>query len=246
MNAFWHALAFLTRIPVPWLRPSREAWEASVAFYPLVGLLLGTLLWLAAVLATCLFPLSVAAVLTVIVWVYLTGGLHLDGWMDLADGLGSQRSGDEMLAVMKDSRAGAMGVIAAILLLMVKVGATYEILAAGAHFWLLFFPLAARFLLLVAIRFWPYRTENGIASAFRQNLSPRRMFANFTLVSAVAGFGFGVAGVTVFLGTALLSWMLIERINRRLQGLTGDCYGAVVEWAEACALLLALAIRRLC
>lgn len=116
------ALQFLTRLPLPVRLPdSKTITRRSAMFYPAAGLLIGAFAALAAYALTAALPFYVAAALVLGLWVYLTGGLHLDGWMDTADGLLSYRSRERMLEIMKDSRVGAMGVIACVLLLLTKM-----------------------------------------------------------------------------------------------------------------------------
>ncbi|MFT9849085.1 adenosylcobinamide-GDP ribazoletransferase [Aneurinibacillus sp. REN35] len=241
MSAFFHAVAFLTRFPVPRLSHEAADWRRSVAFYPIVGLLLGIVLYGAAWLFGWLFPAPVAAVLTLVFWVYSTGGLHLDGWMDLADGLGSWRDREKIFAIMKDSRVGAMGVTAAILLFMVKVAALYEITSGHMELWMLLPPLLARTALLAAIWFWPYITEKGLGTGLREGLAFWNVWLSFFLASGFAFVLYGIAGVFVVCGTALICWIFLRSVAKRLGGLSGDCYGALVEWAEAAALVFIMA-----
>ncbi|MBX6395572.1 MAG: adenosylcobinamide-GDP ribazoletransferase, partial [Alicyclobacillaceae bacterium] len=129
-RAFVTAIRFLTRIPLPPVDPAggtgaaqadQEVICRSVRWYAAVGVLLGALLWLAAwILHVARLPAPGGAALLVVVDILLTGGLHLDGWMDTADGLGSWRSRERMLAIMRDSRVGAMGVLAACGALLVE------------------------------------------------------------------------------------------------------------------------------
>lgn len=241
MNAFFHAVAFLTRFPVPRLSSETADWQRSVAFYPSVGLLLGLVLYAAAWLLGWLFPPSLAAVLTLVFWVYSTGGLHLDGWMDLADGLGSWRDREKIFAIMKDSRVGAMGVTAAILLFMVKVAALYEIASGHMELWLLLPPLLARTGLIAAIWFWPYITEKGLGTGLRNGLALWHVWLGFVLVPVLALFLYGPAGLFATGGTALICWLFLRSVAKRLGGLSGDCYGALVEWAEVATLVFIVA-----
>ncbi|MED0737056.1 adenosylcobinamide-GDP ribazoletransferase [Aneurinibacillus thermoaerophilus] len=246
MNAFFHAVAFLTRIPVPRLTDDMKDWQRSVAFYPAVGLLLGILLCGAAFVAFWLLPVPVAAVIVLVGWVYSTGALHLDGWMDLADGLGSYRDRERVFAIMKDSRVGAMGVTAAILLFMVKVAALYEIIASGLLVWLILPPLLARTGLTAAIWFWPYITEKGLGTGLRGGLTEWRVAAGFLLAVGFAFALYGIAGLLVSFVVAVCDWLFLRMVARRLGGLTGDCYGAQVEWAEAVTLVCIVIAGRFC
>jgi adenosylcobinamide-GDP ribazoletransferase len=237
MNAFFHAVSFLTRIPVPAMRPSSEDWQRSVAFYPLVGVIIGGLLW--GVLEVCfrLFSPPLASVLTLAFWVYITGGLHLDGWMDLADGLGSHRSREQMLAIMKDSRVGAMGVLAALLLLAVKGTALHELGQTRPPLWLFLAPAAARLYLLVAIRFWPYVLENGIGSGLAKGLRGWHLLTAGTGLLVLAWFIGGGAALAALGLTLLGSLWFCRMVGRKLGGFTGDGYGALIEWSETVCLL---------
>ncbi|XRG81094.1 adenosylcobinamide-GDP ribazoletransferase [Rossellomorea sp. GAMAL-10_SWC] len=88
---------FLTSIPVPKIEVSNTDWKKKPLYFPLISLLIGGLLWLAVTGVGRLFLTPVSAFLIVLVWIWITGGLHIDGWMDLADGFGSNRSREQML-----------------------------------------------------------------------------------------------------------------------------------------------------
>jgi adenosylcobinamide-GDP ribazoletransferase len=244
MNAFFHAVAFLTRLPVPRLSDDSKDWQHSVAFYPLVGLLLGLLVWGTAWIMDWLLPASLLSVLLLVFWVYSTGALHVDGWMDLADGLGSYRDREKIFAIMKDSRVGAMGVTAAILLFMVKACALYEIIVSSRELWLLLPPFLARAALVAAIWFWPYVTEKGLGTGLRGGLNRWKVVACFLFTLCVSAVLYGWNGVFVLLAVALTGWWFLHGISRRLGGLTGDCYGALVEWTEAVTLVCIVIVGR--
>ena len=248
------ALQFLTRLPLP-LQPefTTAAAARSVTWYPLAGLAVGALLTLAAWLASALLPTLPAAVLVLIAWAALTGGLHLDGWMDTADGVLSHRSRERMLEIMRDSRVGAMGVIAGVLLLLFKLSLLASLLeprfAGDALIWLGVIPLWSRWWMSVAVIGWPRaRADGGMAGLLvevkRWQLLPLTLLALLGSVCWLAAWmplvpallvslaALAVAAVT---GAAGAWWL-----TRKLGGLTGDTYGALNEGVEA--LLLAVAI----
>lgn len=240
MNPLFSAIAFLTKFPVPPLQHSALDWQKSVAYYPFVGFLLGLFLWVSAEGFIYLFPSSIAAMLTLVAWVFVTGGLHLDGWMDLADGLGSYRSKEDMMRIMKDSRVGAMGVLAAVLLLLVKGTAVYELSQTAPLSWFILPPLAARFALIGAIWFWPYISVNGLGTGMRQGLTRRKLMLGIAFTIIAVYLIQGKTGLFVLFLACLSGAWFIQRVCKRLGGLTGDGYGALVEWVEVCYLLLSL------
>lgn len=238
MSALWHAIAFFTRIPVPWLKPSETAWKKSVNWYPAVGIVIGVVLCGVHQAAFYLFSPLLAAVLTLVIWVYITGGLHLDGWMDLADGLGSSRPREQVLAIMKDSRVGAMGVLAAILLLLLKTAALAE-LTQSEWMLLLLVPFAARTHVLLSIRFWPYLSaEKGIGKGISEGLSSLSIWLGYVVLVVAAWFLGGWAAVTAILVSMLVALWFSRAVAGKLGGLNGDCYGAVIESSEAVMLLV--------
>lgn len=244
MGAFFQALAFLTRIPVPKLIFSESDWQKSVAYYPLVGVILGVIMWGIASVLPFLFSVWLSAALLLVLWVFLTGGLHLDGWMDLADGLGSHRSQDRMLEIMKDSRVGAMGVLAAVLLLIVKLMSIGDLLRLSHPVWLFLPPLIARFVLVCAMRFWPYISKNGLGQGLGKGADRWSLSFNLVLVCILVWCldrvgGLFVLGLSLAAGFGWISW-----VHRKLGGLTGDCYGATVEWTEAVVLIMMLLVGR--
>ncbi|SFF64097.1 cobalamin-5'-phosphate synthase [Planifilum fulgidum] len=243
MKPLFYAVAFLTRIPVPLRFDARDRTK-STAYYPLVGLLIGGVIAAFDGLIAVHFPPLVRAVLVTACWVFITGGLHLDGLMDVFDGLGSHREPERMLAIMKDSRVGAMGVLAAVLILLTKIAALASLTASLASS-VAAASVSARTAVLLAIAGWPYRREKGIAVGLKEGLTPLRL--GFALASGafLVFIACGAEGVLcLVLGGALVG-AFGHVVARRLKGLTGDVYGAMIEGVETAALLLLLWLARL-
>ncbi len=260
------AFQFLTRLPVPVKLDYNDAlFRRSVVFYPLVGLVLGLIAAAAGLLMASVLPPLPAAALLLGIWVLLTGALHLDGLMDTADGILSHRSREKMLEIMKDSRVGAMGVIAGVLVLLLKWSLLTELLSAAAtggqgKQWLLLalVPLWSRWYMVAAIACWPYarQTGSGMGGFFRgvgagHAAASGLVALLLSLGVAAAGEAFGwlplpfwhMVGIVVMLlaVTMTAGVVMSVSIHRKLGGLTGDTYGAMNELLEA-ALLLALVL----
>ncbi|MFD2611060.1 adenosylcobinamide-GDP ribazoletransferase [Paenibacillus gansuensis] len=240
MNSFWHAVSFLTRFPVPSFGSKEGDWERSPRWYAVVGLLLGAALWgLSFPLEYGLGPMAGAATLLA-VWIYMTGALHLDGWMDLADGLGSNRSRERMLEIMKDSRVGAMGVVAAVVLLLLKFTALVMVLSLTGPLQsacLLIVPAAGRFLLAVVIRTVPYISSNGLGQGLREGVTASFLTVQGIGLGGLAYVVSGLGAVPMAAAAAAAAWVLTRKVRSALGGYTGDGYGALVEVTETAALL---------
>lgn len=259
MEAAAAAFQFLSRFPIRREIPfTPEVQQRSVLFYPLVGGVIGLTVALLGWGLSFALPAFPASVITLTVWVGLTGGLHLDGWMDSADALLSHRSRERMLEIMKDSRVGAMGVIACTLLLLLKVSLIQSIfeLSGGDRMQesllLVLAPVWSRWFMVHAMYRWPVaRGSEGLAALFSGLSSLRRLQAGLMAVLVTLGviatlglvtdLNLWITGLSALVLAPFLTWLIgatvAGRMSRRLGGLTGDTYGALNELLEAAILL---------
>ena len=171
MQSFLIALQFLTSLPVRLDRmPEPQAVGRSLLYSPLVGLLLGAMLWLVgAVLENASAPLLAALLLTG--WVALTGGLHLDGLADSADAwLGGFGDRERTLTIMKDPRSGPLAVVVLVLLLLLKFVALWTLLATDQRLALLLAPLLGRSALLGLFLTTPYVRPGGLGQVLAEQM----------------------------------------------------------------------------
>jgi adenosylcobinamide-GDP ribazoletransferase len=164
----------------------------------------------------------------------LTGGLHMDGAMDTADGLGA---GERMLEAMRDSRVGASGAQALAVLLLLKAGALAS-LDGNAPWALVWAALWGRMAPLLAVAWFPYLHPRGSAGFHRQHWAGLQAE---TRPGLLAGAGLVVLGLSqghapLGLVGVLPALLVPGWLGRRLGGHSGDSYGACVEWTEALAL----------
>ena len=248
------AVTFLTGIPLKLEGDASPAdlWR-SMGWYPLVGLAVGVAAWAVYAGLVSFLPGLVAATLVVMLLELLTRGLHLDGLMDTADGILSGAPRERALAIMKDHNVGAMGVAAAVLLLVLKVAALGALTRADAAAPLLAGWCAARALPALDVYWWPYARAAGTGEAFTREHTPGPLqlagglLAAGVVLAGLAGLWAGAAGswyaglvaAAVAMGVAL---GVQAAVAKRLGGLTGDVYGMGIELAEAAALVTGCAI----
>jgi adenosylcobinamide-GDP ribazoletransferase len=198
-----------------------------------LGLVLGGL---DTVLAWLSWPVLTRSALVVGVWVFLTGGLHLDGVSDTADGLAVTDS-DRRLSVMSDSVTGAFGVMAVAMVLLLKIAALSD-MTGNRTLALMMATVWGRWGQVMAIALYRYLKPTG-KGAFHKT-SFRRPIDCCGGILGLGGLGFGGwLGVGSVLWGSAIALMAGYWFDRRLGGHTGDTYGAVVEWTEAlflCAL----------
>lgn len=221
-------------------------------FAPWIGLVLGGLEGLLWVLTAAWLPQSVQVCLVIALGLILSGGLHLDGVVDTADGLAA---GPRALEAMDDSRAGAAGVQALALLLLLRAAGLLALAAVTSPpllaWTLVLTAIWGRISPLVAIARFPYLRDGGTAGFHRRG---RRglgleLLPSLLLLLALALLAslLPAPGGTAALRLALLPALLLPALpavavplwlGRRLGGHSGDSYGACVEWSQTLGLLL--------
>ncbi len=242
LNSLLAALTFYTCFPVS----SRLQLDFTriARWAPVIGLLLGGGLalidwgldWLQ-------MPILVRSSLTIVLWIWWTGGLHLDGAMDAADGLAVQDP-DRRLIVMSDSVTGAFGAMVAVVIILLKTCALSAI--ATDRSWVLLLAAGwSRWGQVLTIAIYPYLKAEGKGAFHRKGMN----LPNDILLGLF--FLLVVTGCQIYLQP--LNWMIISLrsiascgiavlvgyyFHRRLGGHTGDTYGAVVEWTETFILCL--------
>lgn len=244
MKSIIAAFEFLTRIPLPGKGDSDlESLGSSSAWFPLVGLFIGGLLVLCNWLLADVFPASVVAGLLIAASVLVTGGLHMDGLMDSADGLMVAREREKTLEIMRDSRVGAMGVIAAVVVVLIKWTLFTAVLDSGDHRLvlasLLLVPVLGRWAMVVGLFLFPYaRSEFGLGRVFAGGTGRLQMIISSLITLAAAWLLFETVGLLSLLGVLAFTAAVSYSIFRRIGGLTGDTYGALEELGEVVSLLL--------
>ncbi len=238
MNALIASLQFISGLPLGKPRPFDP--KNIIVGFPLAGLAIGLLLALFDCLITSIWPLPVAAALDVVLLAVITGGFHLDGLADTADGLYGQRERERKLAIMKDSRVGAMGLIAVVCGLITKtvaLGAVNETRFLA----LCIVPAYARGAMIFGMRFLEYaRGEEGTGSAFFET-PVSLMHFRYLLIPVVLSLFLGWRGLVMNLFFVIVIAALLMFYKRKMGGITGDMLGAMAEIMET-ALFLALCV----
>jgi adenosylcobinamide-GDP ribazoletransferase len=237
------ALRTLTILPVP----GREAREpaASLPFFPIVGGLLGSFLWVVS-LSTALFPEggwpAGVAGLMLIASSLLTGGLHLDGLADFTDALGASRDRERRLAIMKDTHMGAFGAIALVLLLLAKWLALTRLVASGSAVWVILVLVISRTMQVdLAVRLPYARAGGGTAQSYVTNAVWWHHLVATAAAVAIALGGYGLFGLGALATGFAVTRCFGAWCRRHLGGVTGDLLGAGNELVELSLLLLAAA-----
>uniref|UniRef100_A0A7C3SJ56 Adenosylcobinamide-GDP ribazoletransferase n=1 Tax=Desulfobacca acetoxidans TaxID=60893 RepID=A0A7C3SJ56_9BACT len=232
------ALTFLTICP--WPRPALarpEELARSMFWFPWVGAILGLVFWAVHLALAQTLPPLPAAGLLLTVTVIVTRGLHLDGLADTLDGLGGGRTPESRLAIMKDSRLGAFGAMALVLVLVLKFAFFSALGAKGKEPMLILFPVLSRWGMVLLAAVSPYaRSEGGLGQAMTEGVSLGTVGCATLSSLALTYIVSGIHGLPLLAGAGLLVLLLNRFFRRKLGGITGDALGATNELLEVAVL----------
>ncbi len=238
MNALTAAIRFLTILPIG--RGAVFEPHKMIPFFPIAGILIGLLLAVFDAVVGIFWSISIRSMLDGLFLIIITGGLHLDGLGDMADGLYGRRQKEKALAIMKDSHIGAMGVVAIVAGLAAK-WAGMSGLDTHRSLCLVLVPAFARAGMLFGFLFLPYcRPEGGTGHPFFQKPLDATAFWGFVPLFVLAML-IGWAFLWLAFGFAAVIFLLLLFYDSRMGCITGDMLGAMVEITEASLFLILVA-----
>lgn len=243
MNSFLAALEFLTRLRVRRTpRGDMNAVAAAQAWFPIVGLIIGLSLAGLDWIARRALPEASVDVLLVVALAAVTGGLHLDGLADAADGLIGGRDRDERLAIMHDVHAGSYAIIAIVSVLALKWAGLAAMPDGVRVETLILTPCLARFTMVLSAAAFPYARPEGVGLGFHEKAWPAATITAAAITTAAAVLLLGAGGLLAVLFAAACAWTIGSFARRTVGGMTGDLYGATIEIGEALLLLFIAAL----
>lgn len=237
MSGFFSALQFLTVLPAPLARPMERP-AFSLAYFPLVGLLLGAILAGLDWTLRLFLPLSLVNGALIIALIILTGGLHLDGFMDTCDAIPGSYPSSRRLEVLRDLRVGSYSVLGLLSLLMAKYLALSALPDSLRLSTLLLMPVLGRWSMALAIPMFPYARAGGLGEGLKKAATWWSLALAAFLVLVISYLALQGTGVAALAGACLLCLLMGWHFTRRLSGLTGDTYGAINEVVEVAVLVM--------
>ena len=244
LSDFRSAILFITILPAG--KGVAYSPLGMIRFFPLVGLLVGTLLILFDLMVSHFWPVPVVSVLDVLFLVAVTGAFHLDGLGDTADGMFSHRPKERVLEIMKDSRTGMMGLVAVVSVLLLKTAGIFAVKSAltQGQTLLMFFiiPSYSRSAMIFGIRYLKYgRQEAGTGlDLFEKPLGPKDFI--FVGIPVVISLFLGYKGLVLNIVFVCALVLILGFYKKKLNCITGDMLGAMNEITEAVLFLAAGAL----
>lgn len=238
------AFQFLTRLYLP----INVEWDTanlrrSLMWFGLVGAFIGVILAGAMTLFNRLDLIpAVSAIIILLIWIFITGGMHIDGISDMADGFFSMSDKEKTLEIMKDSHVGAFGVITIVFLLLIKFEMLKEFIIIEKNVWLLILPpTIARIAAGLVLSFYETTKKSGLGYTFHSS-DPRIFWTIGFIVTLIISAILNIKSL-IFIGIAILASNLMALwAKKKIGGLNGDIYGAIVETVEVIGMVFICAV----
>jgi len=247
-DAFFHALRFMTILPLPRSEQLEQDWLPQASrYFPAVGIVVGLASGLVLIAAAQVWVGFVPAILAIAASALLTGALHEDGLADTADGFGGGRSRETRLAIMKDSRIGAYGALALLFTVSLRLVSLAQLAPLVAMATLVAAHASARAATVLAMNVLPYAGDTAATRIAYSEASLGRtgamVAAAFTVLALAPVIllspSDAIHGVVL---AAALALVMAIAARRLIGGYNGDVLGAVEQVAEL-GFLLGVAAR---
>ena len=238
IDRFVMAMSFLTVLPVSKVDAS---WEDEIArsavFFPLAGLVIGLIVAAVDALALHAFSPLCAAVIAVMTQFWVTGGMHVDGLMDTADGMLSGRSPDRILAIMHDGSVAPMGATLGMFIIILKIAFAASMSGTARIAALICAPAIGRLSMVLSFCSFPPATpERGMGRQLARKVGPGEFVAALLYTVALCFMAAGPRSLSAAACSLGVAFFVGWRVSSSIGGVTGDVYGAICEIAEVASL----------
>lgn len=258
LNYILSDIMFITRLPVR-VKFEYKSDKGNVKFFAFVGIVLGAVLFGVAYLLKDIFRTLELSTLLTVMLIFLTGGIHLDGLSDSADGLLSYREPSRIIEIMKDSRIGAMGVVAIISVVLMKIAFINTALSENLFFLIFAMTIFGRLSIACACFFGKPISSSRLGAGYIGNISIleftlTQLFYTATIISFIFLFetnsrlilNYVLSIFFTMFAIIIYSYIFIKSVTKKIGGISGDILGAICEISEATVIPIFLLGVRLC
>ncbi len=233
-------IQFFTTIPLQVsLKVDNRDFGKGLVFAPFIGLIIGVVLAGAYYCLALIFTKVILAALTFIIYIVLSGGLHLDGLGDTFDGLFSNRSKERILEIMRDSRVGTNAVLAVLSIFILNITLLSEFTRSQIIGALLLMPVAGRIGSLVGAGISKYaRAGEGLGKSFIDFCGLREIFIGLVIYFGIFYFILSLKGIIIAIVPVVSAIFFAKVFGRKIGGVTGDILGAICELNQTVFLIV--------
>ena len=238
-RAFMMSMTMFCAIPCPFHNWDDDARPLMTLFLPAVGAWIGILWTLAAYLISRLeLPVLIGAAILCAYPFLATGGMHMDGYLDVTDAVKSWREPDERRRILKDPNVGSFAVISGILLIIAQFALFVSAKDAANPFTLTLIPIVSRTIAGLCVTVLRPLGTSEYSGAYRQGVKKSHIVVFAVILVCMTALGFLLLGRYGFASLAVIAGYLwkLRRAFRSLDGMSGDISGYALTFSEVCGI----------
>lgn len=243
VDSFKIAFLMYSKIPMPYVEWKEENMKYAMCFFPLVGAVIGSVMYGVGYFITTLsFGSLFTATLFVLIPIFVTGGIHVDGFLDTSDAISSYQPVERRLEILKDPHTGAFAIISAVCYFLIALGVWSEVTLSSLSVLCIGFVISRAFSGLSIVTF-PMAKTSGLAAMFSNRASKRRVQV------VMCGYLLVCGGIMIWIQPILGSVAILSAIvtfgyyyrfsKKNFGGITGDLAGCFLQ---ICELTMAVAV----
>lgn len=244
MDSLIIAFSMYSKIPMPRREWTEKGMKYAICFFPMVGMVIGLIVFMA---GKFLFALNMKGIflpcIMSVIPLFITGGIHMDGFLDTMDGISSYQTKEKRLMILKDSNSGAFAIIGGLVYMTISIGAWSEISLKSLPVIVIGYTLSRAISGLCLLHFKQARKE-GLAAAFSGGASPKAVTLTMFVYMAAA---FAVTciinpyGACILVLAALISGIIhYYNCMHNFGGITGDLAGFFLQLMELSIIVLCM------
>lgn len=241
-SGFLILISFFTRIPIgKKIEYNEENFKKALCLYTLTGAAIGLLLSLLYIITDNISSIFIKGLVLVIGYIVITGGIHLDGAADTADGLFSGRTGEKIFEIMSDSHIGAFGVLCLIIIVLSQ----FIVFSFADVFTCFMMPVIGKASLIVGAWNKKYAKQTkGMGTVFIESINTRVLIINLIILAVFSiMMPNRVIIMTSTFATLMVSYFISGWIENKIGGMTGDTCGFITEISQIIFMILVLFLK---
>lgn len=242
LDAFYFALSYFSIIPVfvKDMKIDNDTYKYTLAFLPLVGAILASIVIGLNLLLSELFNPLYAAFVASVLYLSLYGFLHLEAICDVIDAWFASYSGKDPYSIMKDPTIGAIGALYAFSFVLLKVGISTYVLYEEQYALFFLVLIFSRLNLIYLLQFFKFNKDSFLSLAFQSaGVGKVKIYAILYVILAIS---LASNAIILFILSLLVFYIVLKILNKKFSFVNGDCLGFTIEHTELFLLNIGLAL----
>lgn len=240
------AFSMYSKVPMPKISWEEKSMKYALCFFPIIGAIIGIITYICGnLLLSCDIGAIFFACIMSVIPIFVTGGIHIDGFLDTIDAISSYADKEKKLEILKDSNSGAFAIIGGIVYFILTIGFWSEVEKEEIIFISLGYVIS-RALSALSVEVFPTAKKTGIVATFKNKADKKIVI--YTMLGYIFALSIIILGIDIWYGIGIIGICLIcflyHYFNciKNFGGITGDTAGYFLQVCELCVLVICVIV----